>query len=312
MRLTRAFVSLALGVAITAGSGIGLSPIPTSQAHATEIKVVINDEVVTSYDIARRAAFLKLQRQTGNINSKATEELIDEAIKRAAIARAGIRIPDSMVNEAFSGFAGRNNLSTKQLTQILNQAGVTPAHFREFIRLQIGWGQTIRSRSRNSQGLMNEQDVVAKMLERGGAKPTSTEYLLQQVIFVVPENQRSKLSGRRTEATNMRSRINSCADSMQLATQVRDVTVRDLGRVLELELPERWANDVKGLNAGGKTRIQDTERGVEFLIVCRARAVSDDRVAQLQFSTEALEEDGGDAGDSYLQELKSSARIRRR
>lgn len=311
MRITKALTCLALGAAFQIGM-VGSVPFGVPQAHAAEIRVVVNDEVVTSYDVERRAAFLRLQRQSGNLNSKATDELIEEAVKRDAIRRAGIRIPDSMVDDAFNNFAGRNKLSTSQLTQILNQAGVTSAHFREFIRLQIGWGQTIRSRNRNSQGLMNEQDVVAKMLERGGDKPTSTEYLLQQVIFVVPENQRGKLAARRTEANNMRARINSCEDSMQLATQVRDVTVRDLGRVLELELPERWSKDVKGLEAGQKTRIQDTERGVEFLIVCRARAVSDDRVAQLQFSTEALESDGGDVGDQYLKELKATARIKRR
>lgn len=312
MRLVQTFVAITLGFATSTAGALIAAPVTVSNAHAAEIRVVVDDEVVTSYDVSRRAAFLRLQRQSGNLNSKATDELIDEAIKRNAIQRAGIRIPDSMVNEAYANFARSNNLSSSQLSQILNQSGVTPAHFREFIRLQIGWGQTIRARSNTSRGLMNEQDVVAKMLERGGAKPTSTEYLLQQVIFVVPENQRGKLAGRRTEANNMRARINGCEDSMQLATQVRDVTIRDLGRVLELELPERWAKDVKGLQAGQKTRTIDTERGVEFLIVCRARSVSDDRVAQLQFSTEALEESGGDVGDDFFKELKANARIKRR
>lgn len=312
MRLTQAFVAIALGLVTSTAGALVAAPFAASPAHATEIRVVVDDEVVTSYDVERRAAFLRLQRQSGNLNAKATDELIDEAIKRNAIQRAGIRIPDSMVNDAYSNFARSNNLSSKQLSDILNRSGVTPAHFREFIRLQIGWGQTIRARSNTSRGLMNEQDVVAKMLERGGQKPTSTEYILQQVIFVVPENQRSKLAARRTEANNMRSRINGCEDSLQLATQVRDVTVRDLGRVLELELPDRWAKDVKGLQAGQKTRVLDTERGVEFLIVCRARSVSDDRVAQLQFSTEALEESGGDVGDDFFKQLKANARIQRR
>lgn len=288
------------------------NPIGISAAHASEIKVVVNDEVVTSYDIARRTAFLKLQRRSGNLRQLAVEELTDEALKRSAIRRAGIRIPDSQVDAAFANFSKGNKLSASQMSQILNQAGVTAKHFKEFIRVQIGWGQTIRARSQ-SNSLMSEQDVVAKMLEQGGQKPTSTEYLLQQVIFVIPQDKRSSLlKRRRSEAANMRGRVTGCDNTQELATQIRDVTVRDLGRVLELRLPDRWANDVKGLQEGQTTRVKDTERGVEFLVVCRARAVSDDRVAQLEFSTQALEDSGGDLGKQYLDELRSSARIQKR
>ena len=114
------------------------------------------------------------------------------------------------------------------------------------------------------------------------------------------------------EANRMRGRVSSCDQTLAMAQNLRDVTVRDLGRILELQLPSNWADDIKGLRAGQTTNIKDTERGVEFIVVCRARQVSDDRVAQLQFSTEALEGDGGDAGASLLAELRENARIQRR
>lgn len=282
-------------------------------AAASEVRVIVNDEVVTSYDIARRSAFLRLQQRGGNVSQAATEELTEEALKRDAIRRAGIRIPDSMVDDAFANFAQRNNMSAGQMTQILNQSGVTVTHFKEFIRLQIGWGQTVQLRARAQTQMMSEQEAVARMLEQGGQKPTSTEYILQQVIFVVPEDQRgNQLAARRSEANRMRGLVSDCQRTVSLAQGLRDVTVRDLGRILELQLPERWADDVSGLQAGQTTNVKDTERGVEFIIVCRARQVSDDRVAQLQFSTEALEADGGDVGAQFLEELRSNARIQRR
>lgn len=311
--ISTSILALTLAVApFTLGGGVKEAFAP-AVLHASEIKVVVNNEVVTSYAVARRSAFLKLQRRKGNLQSIAIEELTDEALKRDAIQRAGIRIPDSQVDSAFANFAKNNKLSTNQLSQILGQAGVTTAHFKEFIRVQIGWSRTVQVRAQGQNRLMSEQDVVAKMLEKGGEKPTSTEYMLQQVIFVVPEGKRgSQMKARRNEANNMRGRINGCDGTKALATQVRDVSVRDLGRVLELELPTLWANDVKGLQQGQTTRIKDTERGVEFLVVCRARVVSDDRVAQLQFSTEALESSGGSVGEEYLEQLRKSAKIQRR
>lgn len=310
--LTMGLLAAALAITPFKSENTIFAALGASAAHASEIKVIVNEEVVTSYDIARRTAFLKLQRRSGNQRQIAIDELTDEALKRSAIKRAGIRIPDSQVDAAFANFSNNNKLSAQKMGQILDQAGVTSSHFKEFIRLQIGWGQVVRMRSQ-SNNLMNEQDVVAKMLEQGGQKPTSTEYMLQQVIFVIPQDKRSSLlKQRRSEANNMRSRVNGCDSTQQLATQVRDVTVRDLGRVLELQLPQQWEKDVKGLQEGQTTRVQDTERGVEFLVVCRARSVSDDRVAQLEFSTQALDDSGGDLGNKFLEELRSSARIEQR
>lgn len=311
-RSAKPFATVLAAMALIAAPMLSGMPAGVPAAQATEIRVVVNNEIVTSYDIARRTAFLRLQQRSGSLQSAATDQLIEEALKRDAISRAGIRIPDSMVDNAFADFASRNNMSTSQMTQILNQSGVTVDHFKEFIRIQMGWGQTVQLRERSERGLMTEQDVVARMLEQGGQKPTSTEYLLQQVIFVVPQGNRGQISNRRQEANRMRAQVSSCDNLINLAQNLRDVTVRDLGRVLALELPERWSTDVQGLQAGQTTAVKETDRGVEFIVVCRARQVSDDRVAQLQFSTEALESADGDVGADFLEELRQNARIQRR
>jgi len=303
-------MATALALAIVAPAVPMIAP---TAAHASEIKVVVNNIAITSYDIAKRKAFLQLQRRKGNLTQMATDEMIEQALKNYAVKSAGYRIPDSRVDQAFANFANSNKLSTKQMAQILNQAGVTVDHFKEFIRTQIGWGQFVSAQSRSKGGLMNEQDMVAKMLERGGPKPTSTEYTLQKVIFVVPASQRSKeLARRRNEANQMRGRINDCSQTIPLATQLRDVAVQDIGRVLELRLPPAWKDEVVGKQTGQTTRTKDTDNGVEFLVICRARTVSDDRVAQLEFSTEAVENGNDQAGEELLKKIRESARIERR
>src|SRR5688500_3185049 len=52
-------------------------------AAASEIEVIVNRTPITSYDIQRRAAFMKLQRRKGNLNEQAEEELIDQALRLA-------------------------------------------------------------------------------------------------------------------------------------------------------------------------------------------------------------------------------------
>src|SRR5690349_6532570 len=77
----------------------------TAPAAASEIKVVVNKNPITSYDIQRRAAFMKLQRRKGNLNEQAEQEMIDQALLLSEAQRLGIRVTDDQVDTAYNYFA---------------------------------------------------------------------------------------------------------------------------------------------------------------------------------------------------------------
>ena len=290
----------------------GTMPFVAAPAHASEIKYIVNNQPVTTYDIQRRAAFLRLQNRRGNLNQAAADEMVDQALRAAEMKRLNIRVSDEQVAAAYERFAQSNNMSASQMDQVLNQSGVTKAHFREFIRSQIGWGQVM---SRQSGARVSEQDAVQRMLQDGGDKPSATEYMLQQVIFVVPAaERRAKLGTRKREAEAMRQRFNGCASTKEFAKGLIDVTVRDLGRVLAPELPPDWEKQIKATQPGAATAVRETERGVEFIGVCSAREVSDDRVAQMVYQSQGSGNEGGgeDASKKLMHELRSKAQIIRR
>ncbi|WP_040676650.1 SurA N-terminal domain-containing protein [Nitratireductor pacificus] len=283
------------------------------QAGATEIRYVVNNAPITSYDIDRRVAFLRLQREGGNLRDKASEQMIDQTLRTQEMRRLNVNIPNEMVEQAYQRFASGNRMTASQLNQVLAQAGVTADHFKEFIRSQIGWSRVLQARN-SSQTLLSEQDVVAKMLQQGGQKPSATEYMLQQVIFVVPASQRGQLLGKRKrEAQAMRDRFRSCDTTRDFAKGLVDVTVRDLGRKLEPELPPDWKDLITATSTGGATKVRETERGVEFIGICSTREVSDDRVAQMVLQNDATGDEASEkASAEYLAELREKARINRR
>ncbi|UVK37994.1 peptidylprolyl isomerase [Mesorhizobium sp. AR10] len=296
---------LALLVAATSVS----ITIVTAPAFASEIKYVVNNVPITSGDIAHRAAFLRLQRKKGD----AAQEMVDQTLRVAEAKRLGIRISDAQVNVAYQRFATNNKMQLKQLDGVMAKSGVGKEHFKEFIRAQMAWNQalTARSRSGDGGGAVSEQDLVNKMLEKGGAKPSATEYMLQQVIFVVPAAERSATLGKRKrEADAMRVRFNGCNTTREFAKGLVDVTVRELGRVLAPQLPPEWAEQIKATKVGGATPTRETDRGVEFIGICSSREVSDDKVAQMVFQSEG----GGDKNADelsakYVEELRKKARI---
>jgi peptidyl-prolyl cis-trans isomerase SurA len=229
------------------------------------------------------------------------------------MARRNINISKSAVDNSFAKFAASNKMTTKQLSDILDRAGVTAPHFKEFIRVQMGWAQLVSSRYRAEGGGMTEQDAARRILQQGGAKPTAAEYMLQQVIFVVPAAEKGKVGARKREAEAMRQRFTSCETTRQFAKGLIDVTVRDLPPVLAPQLPPEWADMIKSTQPGKATNVRETDRGIEFIGVCSSREVSDDRVAQLMFQGEGNKEGdkkkGEELSDKYLGELRSKAKI---
>jgi peptidyl-prolyl cis-trans isomerase SurA len=280
-------------------------------AQASEIKYVVNSTAITSYDIQKRAAFLKLQHRKGASQQMAAEEMVEQALKADELTKRKVNISKAQVDASFAKFASSNKMSAKQLAGVLEQAGVGAAHFKEFMRVQMGWGQLVSARYRAEGGGTSEQDAVRRMLQQGGSKPTATEYLMQQVIFVVPAAEKGKLAQRKREAEAMRERFSSCETTRQFAKGLIDVTVKDLPRVLAPQLPPDWAELIKSSAPGTATKLRETERGVEFIGICSTREVSDDRVAQLVFQNEGGDGDkkGDELSKKYVEELRAKARI---
>ncbi|TIS93019.1 MAG: peptidylprolyl isomerase [Mesorhizobium sp.] len=281
----------------------------TPPAFASEIKYVVNSVPITTGDIAHRAAFLRLQHKKGD----AAQEMIDQTLRVAEAKRLGIRISDAQVEAAYQRFASNNKMQLKQLDGVMAQSGVSKEHFKEFIRAQMAWNQALSARYRSDSGggAMSEQDAVRRMLDKGGNKPTAMEYMLQQVIFVVPAAERSAtLAKRKREADAMRARFNGCNTTHEFAKGLIDVTVRDLGRVLAPQLPPEWADQIKATKVGGATTTRETDRGVEFIGICSSREVSDDKAAQMVLQSEGgNDKNADDLSKKYVEELRKTARI---
>jgi peptidyl-prolyl cis-trans isomerase SurA len=277
-------------------------------AGAVEIKVIVNGVPITNADIQHRAAFLKLQHRSG---VTAKDDMIDQTLRSIEMKRLHIDISDQAVADAYDHFAKSNKLQPKQLDTILARTGVTKDHFLEFIRVQMGWGQAVAARFRSESQGNTTHELVEQMLKNGGKKPSAMEYTLQQVIFVVPAKERAaRLGTRKREAEAMRARFRSCDTTRQFAKGLIDVTVRDLGRYLAPELPPDWAEPIKNTKPGSATIVRETPRGVEFIGICSAREVSDDRVAQLTLQSQGNKNEKSDElSKKYTADLRKKARI---
>lgn len=290
-------------------AAVGAVSVVSAPAVASEIKYVVNNSAITSYDVQRRVALNKLFRQKGGAD-KAAQDMIEQALKSQEMQRRNIRIAKQAVDESYNRFATSNKLKPAQLDQILSQAGVGREHMKEFIRIQMGWSQLLGARHR-STGMMTEQQMARKVFELGGKKPSATEYLLQKVTFVVPQKERGAILGKRKrEADAMRQRFNSCETTRQFAKGLIDVTVQDIPRILEPELPPDWSQQIKDAKPGTATPVRETAAGIEFIGICSSREVNDDRAAQMMLQADGkMDEKAEELSKTYIEELRKTARI---
>jgi peptidyl-prolyl cis-trans isomerase SurA len=302
----------ALVAALMAGSMIAAAA-PVAQA-ASSVAVIVNNSPITSGDVAKRVAFMRLQKQGGGA-AEARKQLIDEALKREEISRLRVSVSMSDVDAAVGRFASGNKLSVAQLYQILDRSGVTLDHFKQYVAVAMSWPRAVNLRYGSSNnGRLSNEELVRRMQENGGQKPVTTEYFLQQVIFVVPAAKRNAILGKRqAEANASRAKFPGCEQAKVFAATMRDVSIRSLGRMMIQEIPDDWKGLVEKAGEGNTTGTRVTEKGVEYLAICKKRQVNDDLAAEVVFRAEDLgkkQQEGEDSNSiKYLDELRSKAQI---
>lgn len=286
---------------------------PNVSQRGTYIRALVNGEPITNFDINRRIKFRQLRRSGGD-REAALEELVDQQLKLQAARRAGTLAGDDQVDAAFANFARNNRSNPQRISGDLERLGVGADHFKEFIRTEISWTNTLGRQMQAERRRSSETDAIFALRKTSGEKPETTEYILQQIIFVVPEQERRQalLKARRTEALTFGQQFTNCDDSFALAKQLRDVAVKDLGRYLEPELPALWKDEIIETEIGKTTRPKETERGIEIVAVCSSRTASDDLAAKVVKRAQAFEsisEDSSEEGEELLKKLRESASI---
>jgi hypothetical protein len=88
-------------------------------AQEVSIKVLVNDDPISDYDIAQRERFLAITTQTQpspELKKKATDSIIDEHLQIQAGRTLGITPDEEDVTKILSDMASKNNLDVAGLT----------------------------------------------------------------------------------------------------------------------------------------------------------------------------------------------------
>lgn len=286
-----------------------LTAAPLPAAADSSIRVKVNDQPITSYDITQRARLLKLTGGKGG-EKAAIDELIDETLQFIEGAKFGFSVPESRVDQAIAQIAQGMKMSPAQVKQALGQQGIDIATLRRRIKSNMVWQQLMQMKMRMESTVKSSDITAALFQDGGGAKLKTTEFTLQQIIFVVPSGSSSAfVTQRRREAESFRGRFAGCDNAVEQARQLKGVVVHNLGRRTSEQLGGAEGKEIQNTPVGKTARPTQTPQGIELVAVCGSRELSSDAAARNEVEMKLMMEKNKDLGKEYLAELRKKAVI---
>jgi peptidyl-prolyl cis-trans isomerase SurA len=109
-------------------------------------RVIVNDSIVTNFEVEQRAKFLQLINSPGDLEQAAVRGLIDDRLRFEAGVINGVELTDEDIKAGLEEFAGRANLTVEEFQKGLAENGVEPETFRDFVQANLVWRDVVRAR----------------------------------------------------------------------------------------------------------------------------------------------------------------------
>lgn len=190
----------ALGLGVLLAAGLWAAPQAVHAQGQFAPAILVNDRVITTFELDQRARFLTLLRAPGDPATLAREQLIEERLKLAAAEQAGTIPTPEDVDAGMAEFAGRVNMDTAQFVQAIGAGGVAPESFRDFVRAGIAWRDLVRVRF-TGRVQVSDRDVDRAI--QSGASGSSVRVLLSEIILPAPPEQAATAQSLASELTQI-------------------------------------------------------------------------------------------------------------
>jgi peptidyl-prolyl cis-trans isomerase SurA len=144
---------------------------------------VVNERVVTNFELEQRAQLLEIIQAPGDPFETANRELVNDRLRQQALDEAGLIVAEEDIAAGFDQFAQQANLSGEELVLALEEAGIAVETFRDFIAIQIGWREYVAARFL-SRARPSEEEIDRALGQSGGY---TVQVLLSELIMPITE-----------------------------------------------------------------------------------------------------------------------------
>ncbi|MGN7868081.1 peptidylprolyl isomerase [Paracoccus sp. 22332] len=197
--------------------------------------VYINNAAITRYEVQQRQKFMQILGAPGTTEQEAQQALIDDRLRNHAARQLGIVPTEQGLQNGLEEFASRAGLSAAEFTAALENAGVEPQAYRDFVSAGLVWRSVIRERVVPRIKVSDAE--VDQELRRQVETPILSRVLISELIIPAPPGQEQQALnlGRQIAGANLSSdqfedaaRQYSAAESAQSGGRLAWVNIDNL------------------------------------------------------------------------------------
>ena len=239
-----------------------VTPSAVAERPGDYIAAVVNQELVTAFEVNQRMARARDEARRNNqqlpaeteLRRQVLESLIEDRAMLSYARDSGVRVDDSDIDRAVSSIAAQNQMTLAQLRQQLARDGLDLARFRANIRDQM-LIERVREREVAQRIRITDSEIDEFIEKERGAAAGEVQYNIAQVLITVPENASDAVvAERRARAEAALARIRGGEDFAAVAKAMSEDDNRARGGEIGLKpadrLPDVFLEVVRPLASG--------------------------------------------------------------
>jgi peptidyl-prolyl cis-trans isomerase SurA len=169
-----------------------ISPILVQAQDIQRIAAIVNDEIISGYDLNQRIAltimlsgFPNTEETKQQLTKPTLTRLVDDRLKVQEAEKYNLSVSDEEINQALTIFEERNNIEPGVLDRQLAERDIDLQTMIEQVRANLAWNKVVQRRIM-SRIIISDEEVLAvqQKLEENKGK---NEYLISEIYLPIED-----------------------------------------------------------------------------------------------------------------------------
>lgn len=230
---------------------------PAQETPDMSIAAVVNDEVISVYDLQSRERMVLLSSNVPDtpdarkkLDTEVLRSLVDERLQLQEAKKQNVVATDDEINSALGKIEKQNNMQPGQLNEFLKQRGIDRNSLINQVKASIVWAKLVRRKAAETVEISDDEvDAAMKRIKEHAGEPQSR---IAEIFLAVDNPSQDAevraLAGKLTDQMKQGARFSALAQ--QFSQSATAAVGGDLGWLRPDQLPPDLAAAVAGLKPG--------------------------------------------------------------
>lgn len=233
------------------------SAAPPQEAPDMSIAAVVNDEVISVYDLQSRERMVLMSSNLPDtadsrkkLDTEVLRSLVDERLQLQEAKKQNVVATDDEINSALGKIEKQNNMQSGQLNEFLKSHGIDRNSLINQVKASIVWAKLVRRKAAETVEISDDEvDAAMKRIKEHAGEPQSR---IAEIFLAVDNPSQDAevraLAEKLTEQMRQGARFSAIAQ--QFSQSATAAVGGDLGWLRPDQLPPDLASAVSGLKPG--------------------------------------------------------------